>query len=35
MISGADHTQHRAEADYTWNFLKRFSRNNSGKIVEK
>lgn len=34
MIDGATHTQHRAEAEYTWNFLRHFSRNSSGKLVE-
>lgn len=35
MITGAHHHPHRAEADYTWNFLKRFSRSDDGKIVER
>lgn len=35
MISGEEHTQHRAEAAYTWYFLQHFARNKAGKIVEK
>jgi acetyl esterase/lipase len=35
MISEAEHTQHRAEADYTWQFLKHFSRNKAGHLFEK
>lgn len=35
MISGAKHHPHRAEADYTWQFLKHFARNKAGKIVER
>ncbi|GHV98518.1 hypothetical protein lacNasYZ03_00320 [Lactobacillus nasalidis] len=35
MISKADHRVHASEADYSWNFLKHFSRDSQGKIIEQ
>lgn len=34
LVNHADHRPHRAEATYSWNFLKHFSRNTAGQIVE-
>ncbi|MCC4422521.1 prolyl oligopeptidase family serine peptidase [Limosilactobacillus reuteri] len=34
LINRADHRSHRAEATYSWDFLKHFSRNSAGQIVD-
>lgn len=34
LIDHADHRPHNAEATYSWLFLKHFSRNDAGKIIE-
>ncbi|GFZ26553.1 alpha/beta hydrolase family esterase [Lactobacillus corticis] len=34
MVAKAIHEPHKAEANYSWNFLKHFSRNSAGKIIE-
>lgn len=35
LIHGAAHVPHKSEATYSWNFLKHFSRNSNGEIVEE
>lgn len=34
LVDHADHRPHSAEATYSWQFLKHFSRNDAGQIVE-
>lgn len=35
LVDGADHRPHREEAEYFWNFLKHFDRDENGKIIEQ